>query len=988
MASKKTKTTRPPGVKIKHFLKGHQSYVVSVAVTPDGRYALSGSKDKTVKVWDIESGVEVRTLSGHSNSVRALAVTPDSRFVLSGSDDHTVKVWDIESGVEVRTLAGHSGSIYALAVTPDSRYALGGATDRTVKIWDIESGVGVRTLEGHSGGIYALAVTPDGRYALSGSNDKTVRFWDIESGVEVRTLSGHNGAVRALAVTPDGRYALSGSEDNTVKVWDIEIGFEVRTLSGHSGAIFALAVTPDGRYALSGSRDNTVKVWDIENGREILTIRVSEDTIVSIAITSDAKHLVFDIDSSQAIVLELDFDVISGALPEKVSAQYTNAKVVLVGETSTGKTCLVRALMDEPFKPQKSTHGMKVQHFHTEKVTKDKNSEITREIFLWDLAGQTDYQVVHQLFLDETSLGIVMFDPTHPENPFGGVGHWEKALLKTTGDEYPKLLVAGRVDRGHPTATDRDIELYIREHDFQKFIATSATTGQGVEDLREALMQMIPWDKLSITSSPKLWKDIRDYLLKRRKGKDILTRRSDLRESFRAKHPDDKFEDSEFDTVIGHAQKQGLIWPLSFGDFVLLKPELLNSYASIIVLAARKQEDGLGSIRERDVLEATIDFEDMKRIADHETERSLLHAVVELFLEKEVALRQGEYLVFPSKYNRERPKAPEPPKRDVAYRFEGAVEDIYATLVVRLYYCEVFEKDDLWKDAAWFCGTTGGLCGIELTRPKEGQGEISVFFGDKTTMENKVLFLRFIHEHLQKRAVSGTFVRERIYRCPECGEEIENKRAVQVRLEKGKKKISCQFCDEKIKLIDLLEEKFGDPELLKRVRELDEGVEEKKDQAVSETTIKAKEDIGEYDVFLCYNSDDKAEVVAIANRLKEVGIRPWLDVWDAPPFISWQDELQEVILNIKSAAVFVGSTGIGPWEDIEIKALLPEFAKRKIRMGLVLLPKCSDEPDVPTFMNIFHRVDFRQLDPDPFDQLVWGITGNRPERDQKGRTPH
>ncbi|MHC4527768.1 MAG: Rab family GTPase, partial [Planctomycetota bacterium] len=113
---------------------------------------------------------------------------------------------------------------------------------------------------------------------------------------------------------------------------------------------------------------------------------------------------------------------------------------------------------------------------------------------LWDLAGQPDYQVVHQLFLDQTALGIVTFDATHPENPFGGVGHWEKALNRVAGEDCPRLLVAGMVDRGHPTASKRDIDTFVEEHRFERFIATSAKTGEGVEALRKAIAQGIDWE--------------------------------------------------------------------------------------------------------------------------------------------------------------------------------------------------------------------------------------------------------------------------------------------------------------------------------------------------------------------------------------------------------------------------------------------------------------------------------------------------------------
>lgn len=132
-----------------------------------------------------------------------------------------------------------------------------------------------------------------------------------------------------------------------------------------------------------------------------------------------------------------------------------------------------------------------------------------------------------------------------------------------------------------------------------------------------------------------------------------------------------------------------------------------------------------------------------------------------------------------------------------------------------------------------------------------------------------------------------------------------------------------------------------------------------------------------FDVFLCHNSKDKPAVKSIGQQLIERGIKPWLDEWDVIPLTSWQDELQKVISEIKAVAVFIGPSGIGPWEDIEIKVFLDEFARRELRIGLVLLPGCTDKPQVPLFMRNFKWVDFRVNDPNPLDQLIWGITGDK-----------
>ena len=145
--------------------------------------------------------------------VMAVAVTPDGRRAVSGSDDRTLKVWDLEQGALLATLEGHGGWVMAVAVTPDGRRAVSGSDDRTLKVWDLEQGALLATLEGHGDGVTAVAVTPDGRRAVSGSDDRTLKVWDLEQGALLATLEGHGDWVTAVAVTPDGRRAVSGSDD-------------------------------------------------------------------------------------------------------------------------------------------------------------------------------------------------------------------------------------------------------------------------------------------------------------------------------------------------------------------------------------------------------------------------------------------------------------------------------------------------------------------------------------------------------------------------------------------------------------------------------------------------------------------------------------------------------------------------------------------------------------------------------------------------------
>ena len=208
-------------------LSGHADAVLSVAVTPDGRRAVSGSYDRTLRVWDIstplnaslESGAEERVLRGHERTVNAVAVTPDGRRAVSASDDHTLRVWDLQSGAEERVLRGHERTVNAVAVTPDGRRAVSASYDDTLRVWDLQSGAEERVLTGHADywvtDWVLVAVTPDGRRAVSASDDHTLCVWDLESGEELAMIV-LDGEVLAVAVAPNGTTIVAGDAGGNV----------------------------------------------------------------------------------------------------------------------------------------------------------------------------------------------------------------------------------------------------------------------------------------------------------------------------------------------------------------------------------------------------------------------------------------------------------------------------------------------------------------------------------------------------------------------------------------------------------------------------------------------------------------------------------------------------------------------------------------------------------------------------------------------------
>jgi hypothetical protein len=150
-------------------------------------------------------------------------------------------------------------------------------------------------------------------------------------------------------------------------------------------------------------------------------------------------------------------------------------------------------------------------------------------------------------------------------------------------------------------------------------------------------------------------------------------------------------------------------------------------------------------------------------------------------------------------------------------------------------------------------------------------------------------------------------------------------------------------------------------------------------EAIAERLLETKRAEGRFDVFLCHNSADKPAVKAVARALRSRGVLPWLDEWELPPGQPWQPLLEQQIGQIRSAAVFVGLAGVGPWQEQEIYGFLREFVARRSAVIPVLLDNAPSAPDLPIFLRAMTYVDFRLREPDPMVRLEWGITGIRPD---------
>ncbi|KAF5347139.1 hypothetical protein D9757_015068 [Collybiopsis confluens] len=301
------------------------SVVQSVAVSPNGQQVVSGSNDKTVRIWNVQTGQQIGDpLHGHTSEVTSVAFSPDGQQVVSGSYDHTVRIWNVQTGQQIGDpLYGHTHYVTSVAFSPDDQQVVSGSHDETVRIWNVQTGQQIGDpLHGHTSEVTSVAFSPDGQQVVSGSYDKTVRMWNVQSGQQIGDplhghtdwvtsvafspdgqqtgqqigdpLHGHTSSVNSVAFSPDGQQVVSGSWDDTVRIWNVQTGQQIGDpLYGHTHYVTSVAFSPDDQQVVSGSHDETVRIWNVQTGQQIgdpLHGHTSE--VTSVAFSPDGQQVV------------------------------------------------------------------------------------------------------------------------------------------------------------------------------------------------------------------------------------------------------------------------------------------------------------------------------------------------------------------------------------------------------------------------------------------------------------------------------------------------------------------------------------------------------------------------------------------------------------------------------------------------------------------------------------------------------------------------
>jgi WD40 repeat protein len=805
------------------------------AFHPEGTQVLTGQGGGMMGLWDLKMGRRLRAFQGHTKEVRSIAWSNDHGRALSASDDRTLRLWDIETGECLRVLRGHARGLNGV-VWRGGRHAVSVADDE-VRLWNVNTGRCLQVFQGHTDISWGVAWSEDETAILSCSRDGTVRLWAAETGQCLHVFKGHENTVWSVAWIDD-RHFVSGSKDKTVRLWDARTRRCLRVLEGDTSSIRVVA--GDGKYgrALSGSDDGTVRIWDLTTGHCVPVCDGHKVQIRGVAWSGDRGRM-FSGDQRGRIcawnLSELVSPVRAAALsvsplpavPRQV--QYTNAKVLLVGDSGVGKSglsnYLAHGIKVEDGRPIPSTDGTWATHWPL--PDQDHTDGVDREIWLWDFAGQVDYRLVHQLFMEDAAAVVLVFNP-QSENPFEGLGHWDRDLQKAARKPFAKLLVAGRIDRGGLVISAARLQRFMADRGFLAPLhLTSAKTGDGCDQLREAIVQAIDWKSIPETTSPALYHRLKQEILKLRDTGLVLIRVAELNQRMEMTLTDEPFELAQLETVVNLLAGPGMIQRLEFGGFILLRPEVLSRYAAAVVRKVRQHPHELGCIREDDMLAGDLDYQDFQPLL-LEDEAVVLRALLDTFVSRAWCLRQpsdnSALLTFPSYFRRERKDQPSHPSVLVTYRFTGPTDDIYATLVVKLHHTVAFQSTDLWKSAADFQTQTGAALGFTLVRESEGTSRLEAYFEPGVDDNSRVLFLRYVHDHLVQHAQDVVRLRHYVCANKKC-DSFDQPVVDQAKIDKalapgGKGKVFCPDCGKMISLRDAIEQKFNSPAVRDQVRAL------------------------------------------------------------------------------------------------------------------------------------------------------------------------
>ena len=770
------------------------------------------------------------TVSGISTDPLSLVSWSPDAQILALAGEGEILLWNVATSKILATFRVGDDHPLALAWSPDGSRIAASTYSGDLFIASLTD-FKARRFRIADDAINLIAWTPDSKKVAINVVGEFIYLWD-STNREVSELYDSVAGMTALAWSPKGKILASGDESGVVFLYEYNKRGKLRRLEGHAGSILSLAWSPDGQVLASAS-DDSVKVWRagvwdvvelfqrVPAGRSVEAVSFHQATIEKFR----------ELEDVQIHTRTFDLSVLFETYGEPTAVNYTSAKVVLVGESNVGKSCLGLRLAQNRYEEQGTTHGMRTWAVSPRQIYPrfSAPADEQRDITLWDMGGQDEYRLIHQLFLHDTTLALIMLDPTRGRSSFNEVEEWSLRLEKQLeGRRATKLLVGTKLDRESSLIDRSAIERITQKCGFLAFFETSARTRRGIGELGKAIVRAIDWSTLSKTTRLVLFQKIRDKIeLKSGEGHVVMLY-SDLEEEIRSEEPD--YSPEAMNVVVRQLSLQGLIVDtrLASGERALIfQVGEVERYAGSLIVEARHNPRGIPAIEARRIasFKSFPGIEQPERLPPFQ-ERIVVECVVQLLIERNICLVHEGLLIFPSLFKeteREKFKETErektedkPPTASIYYDFSGAIDNIYTTLIVRLSLSDGFGRVRMWMDGAEFERPGLGVCEIRKKSKGGGLAHLDLIFSEAVPGEIRNLFILFVEDHLRKEGV--TIAEGLSLTCQSCGEVSFEEWILRTRLREGKSEITCQRCDSVNRIIEGAQtQRESNPELVRQL---------------------------------------------------------------------------------------------------------------------------------------------------------------------------
>ncbi|KAF9232864.1 WD40-repeat-containing domain protein [Melanogaster broomeanus] len=274
--------------------RGHTNFITDVAYFPDGMRVASASHDKSIRIWNVQTGAQLKKLE-HPNPVHSLSISPDGKRLVGGGF-RFIRMWDCTTWqVALHVPEGHSKSVNCVTFSPDGSFIATAGAGGELFIWNSQAGQRIKMMSGHDPAttFWTVAFSPDGRRIASDPGDSTIHVWNVHNGETIAgPFKSHSGRITSVAFSPDGKTIASGSTKGVLRVWDLELGKVALRPIQRDSYIHAVAYSPDGKTICTASEDDTISLWHATTGALIFgPLRGHRKNVSSLAFSPDGTRI-------------------------------------------------------------------------------------------------------------------------------------------------------------------------------------------------------------------------------------------------------------------------------------------------------------------------------------------------------------------------------------------------------------------------------------------------------------------------------------------------------------------------------------------------------------------------------------------------------------------------------------------------------------------------------------------------------------------------